>query len=419
MIIPPCWVLLYYLTGYYKDIYRKSRLNDIGQTFLQSLIGVTIIFFMIILDDVINSYRNYYLLYFTFFGLHFITTLLPRYVLTTITAKKVHHRIIGFNTILIGSNSLALEVYKDLERQAKSTGNKIVGFVQMNKGDAEPQELTNFIPNLGNIGDLESILDSYKVEEVIIAIEPSEHQEISKLLISLATRNVVIKATPSMFDILAGKVKMTQIFGTPLIQLSHDLMPVWQANVKQLLDILISLLSLIILSPFILFLSIGVKLSSPGPVIYSHERIGRFGKPFRIYKFRSMDHDAEKDGPVLSSKDDPRLTPFGRFMRKYRFDEIPNFINVLKGEMSLVGPRPERQFYIDQIKAIAPHYVHLHKVKPGITSWGQVKYGYAENIDQMIKRLRYDILYIENMSLYVDLKILFYTAVTILKGRGV
>jgi exopolysaccharide biosynthesis polyprenyl glycosylphosphotransferase len=417
LLIPLFWLLLYYLSGYYKDVFRKSRLKDIGQTFFQSLIGVIFLFFTVILDDEIISYKNYYLLFSVLLAIHFLLCLIPRYILTSATVKKLHKRLIGFNTIIIGSNSLAVDIFLEMENQVKTAGNQFIGFLQVNNENSSMLE--KYLKRLGTVNEINEALTKYAIEEVIIAIEPDESEEISRIYNTLVGKNVIIKAIPSTLDILTGKVKMTHIFGTPLIQLSHDTMPVWHENLKQVLDLFVSVLALLILSPLIIILSIGVRWNSPGPVIYSHERIGRYGKPFKIYKFRSMYSDSEKNGPLLSSKSDKRLTPFGRFMRKYKFDEIPNFINVLKGEMSLVGPRPERKYFIDKILPIAPHYVHLHKVKPGITSWGQVKYGYAENVEQMIKRMRYDILYIENMSLFVDFKILFYTALTILRGKGI
>ncbi len=415
--LPFAWIIFYYFTGFYNNIYRRSRLDDFTRTFTTSLLGVLLIFFLLILDDTIVDYTNYYSLFFTLFLLHLTLTMIPRMIITSRTVHKVHRRKIGFKTVMLGSNENAVDVYKDIMDQKKSSGHEILGFINIHQ--KEHYQLQDHITHLGGHENMEGILRQLQVEEVIIALEPSEHGKIGDIVNRLSLMDIRISAIPSMTDILTGKVRSTTIFGTPLQEVTHDVMPTWQQNVKQLMDLGLSILSLVILSPIILFLAIGVKLSSPGPIFYKQPRVGRYGREFQIYKFRSMYHNAEENGPELSSKHDPRVTRFGQFMRKHRLDEIPNFFNVLRGDMALVGPRPERAYFIKKITEEAPHYVLLHKVKPGITSWGQVKYGYAENVEEMVKRLRFDILYIENSSLFVDMKILFYTAITIVKGKGV
>ncbi len=418
--IPIFWLLLYYLIGNYRKIYSKARLNEFLQTFVSALIGVLIIFFVLILDDTIINYKTYYLYFLVLFGLHFTFTSFFRFVLTTYTNTKIHNRKIGFNTLLVGSNQNALKLYEELKGMPKSLGNNFVGFVHVDNKNGYSDKLRDAIPDLGNVKEIKKVLQQLAVEEVIIAIESSEHDYLKPMLDDLddGEQNVSIKIIPDTYDIMAGMVKMNSIFGTPFIVVNKEEMPPWQESVKRLMDVFVSLFVMIGFSWVYLITAIIVKLTSKGPIFYSHERIGRLGKPFKIYKYRSMFIDAEKFGPALSKENDPRITPFGRFLRKSRLDEIPQFFNVLIGEMSIVGPRPERKFFIDQIVLRAPHYKHLHKVKPGITSWGQVKYGYAENVDQMVDRMQYDIIYLENRSLIIDLKILIYTVLIVIQGRG-
>lgn len=416
IFIPLFWIGAYYLNGYYKDIYRKSRLKELWNTFFISLIGILIIFFALILDDTVVSYKDYYSSFTTLFIFHFTLTYLPRVIITSNTAHKIQNRKFGFNTLIVGSNEKALKLFNELTSSKKSAGYKFIGFISIH--DKEDYLLSSSIKHLGELKDLKNIIKEQNVEEVIIAIETTEHKTIGEIINKIEDLNVQIKVIPSMYDIITGTAKISSMFGEPLIQVRQDLMPTWQYNFKRLTDVVGSTVAIIILSPIYLAIIIGVKLSSKGPIFYSHERIGIYGKPFVIHKFRSMFTNSEKNGPALSSDNDPRITKFGKFMRKSRLDELPQFYNVIIGDMSLVGPRPERQFFIDQIVKKAPHYAHLQKVRPGITSWGQVKFGYAENVDEMIERLKYDIIYIENMSLYVDLKIIIYTVKIILKLEG-
>lgn len=414
--IPLFWVTIYYITGQYSNIYRKSRLLELGKTLMTSLGGVTVIFFLLLLNDSISDYKKYYNLYFTLLILHFSFTYLFRLIITTRTIHKIHNRIIGFNTIVIGANQKAVRIIEEMMVQKRPAGNKIIGFLTVDQKDSYPLE--KYAPNLGTYKNLQKVTNDLEVEEIIIALESSEHKLLSEILTILENRVHVVWGIPDLFDILSNQPKTSTIFSTPLLKISNGLMPIWQEKVKRILDVVISLLALILFLPVFIILAIMIKASSKGPVFYNQERVGKFGKPFTIYKFRTMVRDAETNGPLLSSSNDGRITGIGQFLRRTHLDEIPQFVNVIWGEMSLVGPRPERKYYIDQIAKEAPYVTHLQKVRPGITSWGQVKYGYASNVEEMVERLQYDMVYLKNISLYVDFKILIYTVMECVKAKG-
>ncbi len=409
------WLLIYWITGFYEDIFRRSRLREIAQTFNSTIFGSIIVFFALILDDWVATYRDYYQSFFIYFSGIFFSTAIFRFIISTQTKRKIQSRKLWFNTLLIGSNEKAVSLFREIESQKRSTGNRLVGF-------ASVYHQIDFLvekdlPHLGSYHELSKIIKEHGIEEVIIAIESQEHGKLEDIINRLEDTSVRVKIIPDMYDIISGQVRMESL-GTPLIEIKHELIAPWQRVAKRAFDIATSLLLLILFSPVFIFSVIMTKLSSPGPIFYKQKRIGLHGKEFSIIKFRSMFNDAEKTGPQLSSEEDDRITNWGRVMRKYRLDELPQFLNVIIGEMSIVGPRPERQFYIDQIKEKAPHYRHVQKVKPGITSWGMVKFGYAENVEEMIERLKYDLIYIENMNLLNDFKILFYTVLIVLQGRG-
>ena len=414
-IIPLVWVFLYMLQGTYQDVRRLHRLKIFNLTFIGTLLGTLGIFFLFLIDDEITGYRQYYSAIGLLFLIQFVTVFIPRLIIVSGVVKKIHERKAGFKTLLIGGSDKAVDIYNEINDLPKGIGHEFVGFINLNGVD---KQLSNQLEYLGHLDDIERILTEYEIEEVIIALESVEHDRLKAIISRVDSANVRIKILPDMYDILSGTVEMSNIFGALLINVSTERMPIWQVTVKRLVDVFVSLLAVVVLTPLYAVLAVLVKFSSPGPIFFLQERIGKNGRPFNIIKFRTMYVDSEKDGPQLSSSHDCRITKIGRFMRKSRLDEFPQFVNVLKGDMSLVGPRPERQFYIDQIVKIEPQFLELTKVRPGITSWGQVKYGYAENVEQMLDRMKFDLLYLKNRSLSLDFKIMLYTVLIIFKGKG-
>jgi exopolysaccharide biosynthesis polyprenyl glycosylphosphotransferase len=417
IVIGIFWLVLLTLAGSYSDIFGKTRIKELFKGFNYTLIGVVIIFFVLLLDDEgVRQYKEYYKTFTAYFCIQFFCTSFSKIITFTYLRESIASGKIYFNTLLIGSGPAARKVYDELLQKKDVYGYSFVSYLPVSGNHKD--ECESVLRSVGDINKIITVINRCKIEKVMIALEKEEHDSLVEILGCLEGIDVTISIIPDNYQLILGSVKVKHIFAFPLLEINQDLIPVWQKALKRAIDIASSLLVLILGFPFLLFLGVITKLSSKGPVFYSQERIGKDSMPFRIYKFRSMYTDSEKRGPELANDKDSRITPWGKIMRKTRLDEFPQFYNVLIGDMSLVGPRPERQYFIDQIIQKAPYYKHLHKVRPGITSLGQVKFGYAENVDEMVNRLKYDILYIENMSLSLDIEIMLDTILIMFQGRG-
>jgi exopolysaccharide biosynthesis polyprenyl glycosylphosphotransferase len=414
MVMYIFWLSVFMFFGLYRAWYAKSRTDEFSAVFRAISLGCVLMFIVIFFDDERNAmYSGNRLIILMYWVLMILYVGVGRVVLRSFRKRLLMQGIGQSETIIIGTGQKAKELSESV-KQYPALGFNVIGFLATGTMD---ENLS--LKVLGSIDDLPEMIKKYNLRSILVALDVQQ-KEVVLNVVSLSTGfDVSIKIIPDMYDIISGQARTNQIYGFPLIEIMPHIMQPWEESAKRLVDISVSIIILTLSSPLWLLVALAVRLESPGNIVYSQERVGINEKRFRMLKFRSMRADAEaKSGPVWAPKDDPRVTRVGRFLRKTRLDEIPQFVNVLKGEMSLVGPRPERPHFVELLSKEIPLYKRRLVVRPGITGWAQIKQGYDTSIDDVRSKVRYDLFYIENMSFRMDIKILLMTVYTMIAGKG-
>jgi exopolysaccharide biosynthesis polyprenyl glycosylphosphotransferase len=409
------WVVLFLFSGLYRPLYASSRLDEQTRIFKAAGLGCLVLFFVIFVDDAGNAVGiSSRLLIAIYWGIFLLATGSGRLLIRSVQKHLLLRGIGRRRTIIVGSRSKALELFDGVKRYP-SLGYEVVGFVGLQKWKTP---LLRNSKQLGTVDRLSEIIRSENAAEVLIALESSDHGRLVDIIARCNSSSVSLKIMPDLYDIISGQARTNQIYGFPLIEISPQLMPPWEEAAKRALDIVVSGLVLLIGFPVFGLIALAIKIDSPGGVLYRQERVGKDGKHFNIIKFRSMRQDAERNGAQWAQKRDPRVTNLGRWLRQLHLDELPQVFNVLKGEMSLIGPRPERPVFVEKLSKEIPLYPRRLKVRPGVTGWAQVKHKYDETVEDVRKKVEYDLFYIENMSIKMDIKIMLYTAVHMIMGKG-
>ncbi|HET6513054.1 MAG TPA: sugar transferase [Candidatus Kapabacteria bacterium] len=426
------WLVAFVFFGLYKSWYVRSPFDEIITVSKTLTVGTLFLTLFVWWDDSDAQFKNDPRV----LAITYLATVWTLTVAGRILVRAIQHRLLEMGvgrrpSIVIGPPEKAQDLASRVEHYPR-LGYEVIGFVtpyDPNRLAYDPQSLEITYRNgklgkkqlmrLGTTAELETVINKHGVQEVLIALGSDEHSALLDVMNMAPTSNVGIKIVPDLYDIITGQVRTREIYGFPLIDINPVILRPWEEAAKRLLDIVVSLTLIVIGLPIWAITAVLIRLTSEGPAIYHQSRLGKDGKPFKMYKFRSMKVNADKDGPMWTSKVDPRITPFGRFIRRIHLDEAPQLINILIGDMSLVGPRPEQGEMVEQLAKEIPYYKRRLKVRPGITSlFAAMEYKYDENIEDVRNKVKYDLMYIESMSFRLDIKILFLTFLKrVVKGK--
>lgn len=420
LIVNIVWILFFAFFGLYGFWYARSRVDEFINIFKTISIGVFILFLLTFESerDLSSPPKLSRMFIVNYWLILIISVTFGRMVFRTIQRTLLSAGIGHRRTLIVGWGKKSWDLSDEILR-FPALGYKVIGFVADGALAANENMRYKDIPLLGNIDEIDDIVEESRAQEVILALRGNTRKKAMDVINQCNGCPVNFKIVPDLYDIVIGQARTNQIYGFPLIDIMPTVMPEWERKVKRLMDIAISSAILIGFSPIWLLVALAIKIDSAGPILYKQKRVGKDGKEFLIYKFRSMIHNAESHtGPQWARKQDPRITRVGKLIRKARIDEVPQFVNVLKGEMSLIGPRPERPYFVDKFKREIPFYARRLKVKPGITGWAQIKGGYDTSMENVKTKLQYDLFYLENMSLRMDLKVILNTIYVMLIGKG-